>query len=239
MFGHLTSRTAVLAGAAIASAVGFSASAHGALMVAFNGGSPVTDNGAGDTDASVGRIITTQVVGGFGVSVVIANSNSPGAANGGVIQVSSLSIQNLSATPASLGIRVSDTGFTNPGTSGTPMTLTSSWGGTFTNAAVGNTASFQSFADPANAQPANVNPTAMLNATKSNAGLITESFDGVNSTGFVHGAGAYSLSNSISVTLASGGQANISGTTAATVTPEPLSLTALAGGAALLIRRRR
>jgi hypothetical protein len=239
MISNSNARLAALAGAAMVGAFSVATPAQAALMVSYNGGAPITDNGAGDTDATVGRIINTTVVGGFGITITVANSNSPGSGSGGVIQIQSLDVQNGGNATASLSIQTSDTGFTNPGTAGSNLTLTSSYGGTFTLGSVGDKVSFNSGADAANGQPASAVNTAVLTSTKANAGLITESFNGVNTANFVRGAGAYSMSNLINVTLSAGGQANVSGTTTATVTPEPASLAVLGGASLLLGRRRR
>lgn len=233
-------RYAVLAGALFVTALGLSTSANAALMVSYNGGAVVvTDNGAGDLNPNPGAIISSTNLAGFGVTITVGTSNSPGTSTAGVIQVSSLNVHNLGSGTGTMSVTVSDTGFTNPGGAGTPMVLTSSVGGTFTNAAVGNTAMFQSFVDPANAQPANAIAAPAVNAVKLNALAATESFDGNSAIPFIRGAGAYSLSNTINVSLAPNGQANISGTTTAGLVPEPVTLGALSGVAMFAARRRR
>lgn len=226
--------------AAAGLAVGaFSQSADAALILNYNNGAVVvSDNGAGDSDPAVGRIVNVANIAGFGVSINVGTSNSPGTSANGTLQISSLSIENLNPVSAALSIRLSDTDYTLPGSGASPaMTLSSSVGGTFTDAAIGNTASFQSFADPANGQPAAAVFTAPLSFTK-NLASNPESFSGDNSTNWVRGAGAYSLSNLITMNLSSGAQLNIAGTTV--VTPEPTGL-ALLGilAAGTLARRRR
>ena len=187
-----------------------------------------------------GRIINTSVVAGFGVSVTVAASNSPGAPSGGLLQVQSLDIQNLSATPASLVIRVSDAGFTQPGGAGSPMLLSSSVGGTFTLGNVGDNVTFQSFADPNNAQPAGAVASPAQSFSKLNPALTTESFSSLTSAPFTRNAGAYSLTNITTTTLSAGGQLNISGTTTATAVPEPTTLALVGFGVTgLVVRRRR
>jgi len=236
----VTKKTILQLGVACLAVTGFAGvRAHGALILNLNSGAVVvTDNGAGDTDPAVGRITNTSTVAGFGVAISVAQSNSPGTPTAGLLSITSLDIQNLGGATASLRVQTSDTGYTAPGAAATPMTLQNSIGGTFSSAAIGNTVTFQSFADPANAQPAAAVSTAVLTATKSTA-QISEQFSGSNQTNWSRAAGPYSLSNVAVITLSSGGQVNISGTTTATAVPEPASLGFLATGAGLLTLRRR
>ena len=214
-----------VAGAAI---LAFQKPANAALILDLQGGATtIVDNGAGDSDPTVGRIINTSVVAGFGVSITVAASNSPGDPTAGILQVQSLDIQNLNASPATLIVRVSDTNFTLPGAGGSPMKLESSVGGTFTLGAIGDVATFKSYADPANSQPAGPVSTPALTFLRA-TGNTTESFSGVDDVGWARGAGLYSLANVTTVMLSPGGQMNISGTTTATAVPEPATL-ALAG----------
>jgi len=137
--------------------------AKAALVVNLNGGTTITDNGAGDTDPATGQITNSSTVAGFGVAITVAESNSPGTSSSGLIQISSLSIKNQGAGQGSLTISVSDNNYTAPGTNGSPMLLESDIGGTFAKgSAAGDSVSFRSFVDPANVQPATVNGTAAL-----------------------------------------------------------------------------
>jgi hypothetical protein len=202
-------------------------------------GITILDNGAGDSDPTVGRIINSSTIAGVGVTINVANSNSPGSPSGGELQISDLTLQNGNASPASLTIQVSDINFTQPGSPGSPMLLTSSAGGTFTHSVVGvDTVQFTSFADPLNGQPAGPVSTLPLTFTKS-TGLDPESFSGNDATAWVRGAGAYSLTNLTTISnLASGATLNFSGSTLAT--PEPTMLAAgLAIGLGLLARHRK
>jgi len=225
-----------LAGAAFFCSRGVDA----ALILNLNGATTITDNGAGDSDPAVGRIVNTSVVAGFGISISIAASNSPGTATAGLLQISSLVIENQTPSPGTLTITTSDTNYTLPGGAGTPMTLENDIGGTFAlGSAVGNTVSFRSFADPANSQPAGPVSTPALTFIKATTNT-TESFSGSNQAAWTRAAGPYSLANQAVITLASGGQVNISGTTTAEAVPEPASLALISAVAgALLVGRRR
>jgi hypothetical protein len=213
--------------------------ANAALMLDLqSGGVVITDNGAGDTDPTVGRIINTTVVGGFGVAITVAASNSPGTPTNGLLQVQSLDVQNLNPNPATLMIRVSDTNFILPGGAATPMLLQSSVGGTFTQSPIGDLVTYKSFADPANSQPAGPVSTPALTFIDS-TGALTEAFSGSNSVGWVRGAGPYSLANQISMNMSANAQMNISGTTVATLVPEPAAFGLAASTLLLAVRRRR
>jgi hypothetical protein len=197
------------------------------------------DNGPGDSDPALGRITNTSIVGGFGIAISIAASNSPGTSTAGLLQISSLLIENQGSGTGSLTITTSDTGYTAPGGGGSSMSLENDIGGTFSiGSAVGNTVTFRSFADPTNGQPAGSVSTPSLVFLKSTTST-TESFSGSNSVNWIRGGGPYSLTNVATVTLAAGGQINLSGTT--TVVPEPTSVVALGAlsAAAFGLRRRR
>jgi len=214
----------------------FAPAAKAALVLNLNG-TNILDNSAGDTDPTAGSITNRSNVSGFGVAITIAESNSPGTASAGLLQISNLSIENQASGTGSLTITVSDTNYTAPGSNGSPMVLDSDIGGTFSKgAAVGDSVTFRSFADPANGQPATTNGTAALTFSKATTST-TEAFSGSNQSAFTRGAGAYSLANVATITLAAGGQVNLSGTT--TATPEPASLSLLALGGLLAARRRR
>ena len=229
----------VLAVAAATAAMLGAREARAALIVDYQNGSiVVADNGPTDSDPTVGRIINTTTVAGFGIAITVAASNSPGSATGGLLQIQSLDVQNGNPEASTLIIRVRDTGFTTPGGAGSSIRMDSAVGGTFTNAPVGNNLTFQSFADPNNVDPAAAVNTAALVFTKS-TNLATESFSGANFTNFNRNAGPYSLMNKTTMQLAPGAQMNMSGTTATSLVPEPASLALLAAGVLGMRRRRR
>jgi len=232
----------ILVAAAVAALGGcfFTPRANAALILNLNNGAVIVpDNSGADTDPAVGRITNTSTVAGFGVAVSIAQSTSPGSSSAGIVSISSLQIANLNTARATLTITTSDTNFTSPGGAASPMSLDSDIGATFAaSSAVGDSLTFRSFADPANAQPAAAASTALLTFTKANVGA-TESFNGSNQASFTRGAGAYSLANTATVSLSPGAQLNLSGITTATLVPEPASLAVLGVLASAFVTRRR
>jgi hypothetical protein len=225
---------------AIAVALGAVPAARAALMLDLQSGSTViTDNGPGDSDPTIGRIINTSVVAGFGITITVGQSNSPGTSSAGILQIQSLDIQNLNPNPATLIIKLSDTDFTLPGGTGDTLRVDSSVGGTFTQANLGDSVIFQSFADPANAQPAVEVPTPAMLFDKLDPTLFTESFSGSDFVTFVRGAEPYSLSNETIVNLSANAQINISGTTTSTPVPEPSVASLILVAGAMVLRRRR
>jgi hypothetical protein len=220
---------------AVAAGTLLATQANAALVLNLNGAINVTDNGAGDLNPAVGQITNQSVVAGFGIAISVAASNSPGTPTAGLLQISSLLIENQGAGTGVLTITTSDNNYILP--AGPAMTLESDVGGTFSiGSAVGNSVSFTSLADPNNTQPsaAVLGPTLnFFKATSANS----ESFSGSNSIGWVRGGGPYSLTNIATVTLAAGGQVNLSGTT--TAVPEPTSALALAAMSAGLLGLRR
>jgi hypothetical protein len=211
--------------AAAVSAGIFSAAAvtNAALILNINNGaSVITDNGAGDSDPTVGRISNTFTSAGYPVVINLAASNSPGSSTAGLLQINSLDVEN-GANPATLDLRVSDTGYTSPGTAGSSMLLQNTLTGSFTQAALGNTVTMQSFADPANGQPAAAVSTPVLTFTKATP-LTTEPFSGTNSVAWTRAAGPYSLADHIVLTLSANGQTQLTATTNATLVPEPATL---------------
>jgi len=238
MLKKLVSATAMVASVFGAGFVAEQSAQAALILDIQSGGTVINDNGPGDSDLTVGRIINTTSVGGFGIAITVGTSNSPGNPFAGILQIQSLDIQNNNPNQGTLILKLSDTNFALPGGAGTPMRLESDVGGTFTQCALGDNLTFQSFADPANAQPATAVSTPALLFTRTSAGTVAESFSGSNATNFVRNATPYSLANTLTVALSAGGQMNVSGTTSATIVPEPaaLSLSALAGFA--LCRRK-
>ena len=227
------SRFAVVCGVAAGSLLATQANA--ALILNLNGAINVADNGPGDLNPAVGQITNQSIVAGFGIAISVAASNSPGTPTAGLLQISSLLIENQAAGTGVLTITTSDTDYVLP--VGPFMTLDSDIGGTFSiGSAVGNSVTFESFADPNNGQPANAVSTPLLAFVKATS-ATTESFSGSTSANWFKGGPFYSLANRAVVTLAAGGQVNLSGTT--TAVPEPTSALALAAMSAGLLGLRR
>jgi len=230
-------RKLIMAAALTAGVFGAAAVSNAALILNINNGAVVvTDNGAGDSDPTVGRIAnTTTSAAGYSLAITLGTSNSPGSTTAGLLQINSLNVEN-GANPAVLDIRLSDTGFTNP--AGTAMTLQGSVGGTYTGGSLGNSVAFQSFADPANGQPAAAVSTPNLTFTKATP-LLSEPFSGSNAVAWARAAGPYSLAEHLVITLSANGQVQIAGATNATAVPEPASIGLLGLGAVAALARRR
>ena len=247
-----SSRLGLLAGVALAAALLPQRSANASLMITFTSGAStvtVTDQETSpvlDASPTVGEIITTTNVGTFGVQITVAVSNSPGSSSAGTLQITSLDITNsTNVGQQTLSILTSDTGYALPGNPPLSMNLNSAFTGTFgSGSQPTDNASFQSFADPNNGQPATANPTGPLSFSypTTEAPNFT-SFSGNNNVSWSRLATPYSLSDLTTVTLSPGASINITGTTTATAVspsvPEPTLGVVPALALGLLARRRR
>jgi hypothetical protein len=179
---------------------------------------------------------TSIAINGYTLSTNVGVSNSPGTPAEGVLQITTISIRNSgSADP--LKITLSAVDYDAPGSPGDEISLLSSVGGTITGNAPGLPITFQSFADPNNAQPATA--VAAPLQTYISTGALLESFSNDVTTSFARSLSSdYSLANVLVLTLAPGAQANISGTTV-TFVPEPAALGLLAAALPMVARRRR
>ena len=245
-------RFCLVAAAAFAAIIIPQRSANASLMITFTSGAStvtVTDQETSpvlDASPTVGEIITTTSVGTFGVQITVAVSNSPGSPSAGTLQITSLDITNSTNTgQQTLSILTSDTGYTQPGNPPLSMNLNSAFTGTFgSGAQPTDNASFQSFADPNNGQPATANPTAPLSFSypTTEAPNFT-SFSANNNVSWLRLATPYSLADLTTVTLSPGASINITGTTTATAVspsvPEPTLGVVPALALGLLARRRR
>jgi hypothetical protein len=245
------SKSALLATMAVCglSLWGAVSAAPAALIVTLSNGATtasITDNLAGDSNPNPGQITYVGAVGGFSTTITIATSNSPGAPTGAILQMSSIDVRNDSSNQQTLSITVGDTDFILP----SGAFLGSAFAGTFTNAQIGDSTAFQSFADSSNTQYGQSGPTVTTTGAQSfvlATGISPTSFNTLDAWVPFASPTAYSLTNLTSITLAPGAQSNVSGTTTVTVSgpgsgsdaPEPATLALLVPGAlALLIRRR-
>jgi len=114
----------------------------------------ITDNGAGDTDASIGTITYAPATGTFTnfdiLSITSVSNRTDAAATSGLLQTSG-TVLRTTATPASavtLMVDATDTDYAAP--PGTSFNLDSSASSTMTNTGGGDSLSFQSFGDDPN-----------------------------------------------------------------------------------------
>ena len=149
---NLKRMAAVVAGAVFLSA----AQVHATLMLnIYENGSPlvsVSDGGVGDTAASGAITYSSPADSNFSFSVDIATSNSPGTTNN-ALNITSFTARNFASGTQNLTLVLSDVGFIQSGNS-----LQSTVAGQFNAATVGDTVSFQSFADSTNAQQTTIAP---------------------------------------------------------------------------------
>lgn len=226
----MTKRFAALVGAV--AVVGAFQSAQAGLMVRIEG------PGFDQTYTSMTSTLSASgLINGIDFTGNMARSNAPGTNLRGSLQITTITVRNDNPSEVVLKITTSDTNFSAPGVVGSPMNLGSAVGGTLLTSEVGDYVTFQSFADPDNAQPATAVATAPV--TYNSTGPDLQRFSLGSSAPFVRTGQAYSMSNVLTIRLSPFAEANISGTTTTTVIPEPGALATLAPAALLLARRRR
>ncbi len=199
-----------------------------------------TDNGPGDLDPTIGSIVYSGAVGAFSTNITIGYSNSPGDSGGGVLQISSLDARNTSAGQATLTATLQDTGFTQP--SSPSLQLASSIAVTDLLSTAGDGFTFQSYADPSNAQGGTAVTTGLQSFSLPTTSTPISDNNTATPANFPAG-GPYSMMNVSTITLSASGELNESGTTTVKTSPgvpEPTSLAlASAAGLMLFLARRR
>ncbi len=143
---------AMAASAVLASTIG---TANAALMItlATPGSTTISRHGQAGSEITIRRSARSGFsgsIGQFSTVITAGTSNSPGANGLAILQTHTIAVSNSSATAALLTFTMGDTGFTNPDGSG--LNLGSSFAGTFLSASPGSLVTFQSYADPSDAQ---------------------------------------------------------------------------------------
>jgi len=205
----------------------------------------IADGSINDGSSDPGVIDYSGPYGDFSSNLTAVFSNNPGEPDAGRIEVQSRDVRSIAASGVkTLKISASDTGFTLPGVPNELLQLHSTVGGSVGKSVLGDTVTFQSFADPLDAQP----PVSVSTAVQSfvlPTSIPTVSFSDLlgQDTLFPRGLGAYSLGNVSQVTISPGATVKFTMTTetfpTGTFVPEPGSAAILLGFAALGIARRR
>lgn len=208
------------------------------ILVTESGGPtiPITDNGALDTDPTIGVINANTIL--LNLSLVNyqftsaglgANSNTPGNSLVGSL-VQNGSVQLLVGGTGSITIVATDVDFSLPGPG--PGNLYSSDSATFTNAPSGNSQSFKSWYNPSNGLASTDVPSPTVTLT-STGPLANSHSDNAAATPITL-VNPYGLTNSTTITLTGGSPGALSqvgwtGTTQVTAhaVPEPASLALL------------
>jgi hypothetical protein len=237
--------TGVIASAAFSAAIALSPHpAHATLQIAatINGSSFLcVDNAACDNNGATGTIeLSNQIIGGITVDGSIQTSRGTPANPGplDILNTSSLSIINSTASTITGAVAVSDTSFTAP-VSSVALSASGVW-----ETAVGSSATLQWYADTANAQGADNAtdaPGTLLDTFVSSAVVVADSLSDNNTAPF-SALAPFSMTETVAFSLTSGGTLLNRGQTmlAAVDTPEPASMALLwAGLVALGVVRPR
>lgn len=208
------------------------------ILVTETGGPtiPITDNGALDTDPTIGVINANTTL--LNLSLVNyqftsaglgANSNSPGTAVVGSL-VQNGSVQLLIGGTGSITIVATDVDFSLPAPG--PGILHSSDSANFANGAAGDTQGFRSWYNPSNGLAATDVPSPSIGLVST--GFLGNSHSADAATTPITLVNPFGLTNSTTITLTGGtpgalSQVGWTGTTQVTaaVVPEPASLALL------------
>jgi len=208
------------------------------ILVTESGGPtiPITDNGALDTDPTIGVINANTTL--LNLSLVNyqftaaglgANSNSPGTAVVGNLAQNG-SVQLLLGGTGSITIVATDVDYSLPAPG--PGTLNSSDSATFANGATGDTQGFTSWYNPSNGLAATDVPSPTVGLTST--GPVGNSHSADAAATPITLVNPYGLTNSTTITLSGGSAGALSqvgwtGDTQVTSTaiPEPASMALL------------
>jgi hypothetical protein len=203
-----TSSVSILSGLAAAGVIGFvSAPAHATLQVLADVSGVIAtcvDNAACDTNPAVGTIqVGNTLINGVQVNGSIQTSTGTPANPGlDILNTSSLSIINLTATTQTITVLVSDTDFKGP-----VAAFATAGSGTWQNA-TGSTITLKWFEDSANAQGASTptdTPGTLIDSASETAHTIVESFSH-NGSGVSADSGPFSMTEEAIITLTPFGQ---------------------------------
>jgi len=204
------------------------------MIVTESGGPaiPITDNGALDTDPTVGVIsvnntlLNLSLVNYMFVNALGANSNSPGTSAVGSLSQNGTA-QLLTGGTGSITILVSDVDYSLPNIP--PGTMHSSASSTYTNATAGNTNTFQSWFNGSNTLAAKETPSPIVTLTSSAANPNSQAGDAAPTP--VTLVTPYGLTNQTVITLTGGSpgalaQDQFTGSTTivSSAVPEPASM---------------
>jgi hypothetical protein len=173
----------------------------------------------------------------FTITGLTVSSNGPGDAGSGLLKVAAQTVKYNGKGTATLTISVTDTGFTLPGTVGSPFDLTSSIEGkvykSLTKAAdlSGNSLTFQSYADDGNHPFGETGKSVATPGAQKFAasGTLKEyPFSDLEDKSYPRKGAKYSLTDVTTITLKSGYSADFNGDTVAVdPAPAPASLVLL------------
>jgi hypothetical protein len=192
--------------------------------------------------------VNSAPFGDFSTNVNVGVSNLNTGSTQAVLQINSIdstfqpSSSGPFSGPVTLVITLTDNGFSFPGTSSSALNLVSAINSsTFVNSSAGDSASFYSIASDS---PSNIVSTGVSTTTSPGGSSATPGSGAVDqSATFTRQASTYTLESILTLNFSIiGEQENVGGTTTTQVAtgnvPEPTSLSALAIGGLLMMRRR-